>query len=62
MRLASLVLLLLLSACHGTYSSGGMGPQAADLPVSGNDATRDGFYDGGVFDPDLTRRDIQVPE
>lgn len=62
MRLASLIMLLLLSACGGVHSSAGSGPQNAELPAVGTDASRDGFYDGGVFDPDLTRRNLPVDE
>lgn len=63
MRLASLVVLLLLSACAGTYSSMDVGDQNAQaMPSMGNDAQRDGFYDGGIYDPDLTRRNLPLPE
>lgn len=63
MRLASLAVLLLLAACAGTYSSAGIGDQNAQVPPSmGNDAQRDGFYDGGIYDPDLTRRNLPLPE
>ncbi|MGE5476272.1 MAG: hypothetical protein ACM3Q1_06430 [Bacteroidales bacterium] len=62
MRIMSVVIVLSLSACGGTYSSGWIGDQSAAAPAMGNDARRDGFYDGGVFDPDLTRRDLPVPE
>lgn len=63
MRLASFVVLMLLSACGGTVSPSGMAGQTAAVPdSSGGDTRRDGFYDGGVFDPDLTRRNLPVPE
>lgn len=59
MRQVSLVLMLLLSACAG---SADMGSQTARVEVPGNDAQRDGFYDGGIFDPDLTRGKLPLPE
>lgn len=65
MRAASLVLLLLLSACAGTYaslSSSGVNEQTAGMPSTGSDAQRDGFYDGGIYDPDLTRRNLPLSE
>lgn len=65
MRCASLVVLLLLSACSGTYSSmssPGVSQQTAESPASGSDARRDGFYDGGIYDPDLTRRNLPLSQ
>ncbi|MCR6630592.1 MAG: hypothetical protein NVV74_11380 [Magnetospirillum sp.] len=64
MRLLALVLLLLLPACGGYRSAPVTGSeQSAVLPPgTGNDATRDGFYDGGIYDPDLTRRVLRLPE
>ena len=50
--LACLILAALLSACAGYHTTPDVGEQAAELPSQGNDARRDGFYDGGVFDPD----------
>lgn len=64
MRLASLVMLMLLSGCVGSYSSmssSGVAQQSAGIPM-GNQAQRDGFYDGGIYSPDLTRRTLPLSE
>lgn len=62
MRFLPMILAVLLSACGGYHSSPSAGEQNAGLPPQGNDATRDGFYDGGIFDPDLTPRGMSLPE
>lgn len=63
MRLiAPMVVVLALSACAASYSSMDPGEQSAARPALGNDAARDGFYDGGIFDPDWTRRNLALPE
>lgn len=63
MRLLTIGLMLVLTACaaHVSASSGGSAPELSEKPLPGNDARRDGFYDGGTFDPDLRQRDLQVP-
>lgn len=66
MRFLSLVVPLVLAACAGTYSSvsspGVDAQQTAETPSTGSDARRDGFYDGGVYDPDLTRGNLPLSE
>lgn len=63
MRMLPFVLVLLgLSACVDAYWSPGVSEQSAQMPAMGNDAQRDGFYDGGIYDPDLTRRNLPLPE
>lgn len=57
-----MALVVMLSACGGYHSTPSAGEQNAGLPAQGNDATRDGFYDGGVFDPDLTRPGVRLAE
>lgn len=57
-----MIMVLLVSACVDASWSPGVTEQNAQLPAMGNDAQRDGFYDGGVFDPDLTRRTLPLPE
>lgn len=63
MRIAAIMLVLVLSACGGYHSAPGAGEQNAYVPsASGGSYSRDGFYDGGVNDPDLTSRAIPLPE
>lgn len=63
MRYLPLVVVLLLCGCASAESGTATWPEMSEArPAMGNDATRDGFYDGGVFDPDLTRRDLPVAE
>lgn len=64
MRTIALVLVsLMLTGCGGYHTAPDAGEQAATLPPAiGNDAVRDGFYDGGVYDPDLSQRDMRLPQ
>lgn len=64
MRAAAVLLVLLLSACAGYHSAPSSGELSALPPptASGGDYMRDGFYDGGVNDPDLNARAMWLPE
>jgi hypothetical protein len=63
MRIVPFVLVLLLTGCGGFHSAPGAGEQSATLPPAmGNDALRDGFYDGGIYDPDQSPRAMRLPE
>ena len=54
--------MLVLASCSGHYGTMTERREQAGLPDQGNDAQRDGYYDGGVFDPDLTRRNLPLSE
>lgn len=60
MRITLMLLVLTLSACNGYHSSPSAGEQSSYAPVGGY--LRDGFYDGGIYDPDLTSRAMRLPE
>ena len=66
MRFGMVLLLLSLSACGGYHTNPGAGEQMSysSLPptASGGSYARDGAYDGGVFDPDMTPRAMELPE
>ncbi len=59
---AAMVATLVLASCDGHYGTMTERREQAGLPDQGNDAQRDGYYDGGVFDPDLTRRNLPLSE
>jgi len=59
---AMLGMAVVMASCSGQYGTmTGMQEESA-LPPQGNDAQRDGFYDGGVFDPDLSRPKLPLAE
>jgi hypothetical protein len=66
MRLGCVLLVLVLSACGGYRSNPGAGEQMSysnPAPTaSGGSYMRDGHYDGGIMDPDLTPRAMGLPE
>jgi hypothetical protein len=63
MRITCMLLVLMLSACGGYKSSPSAGEQYSYVPTaSGGGYMRDGFYDGGVNDPDQSARALSLPE
>jgi len=66
MRLGCVLLVLVLSACGGYHSNPGAGEQMSSSSIgptaSGGSYARDGHYDGGIMDPDLTPRALGLPE
>lgn len=63
MRIACMLFVLMLSACGGYHSAPSTGEQTSSAPTaSGGGYMRDGFYDGGVNDPDQSARALRLPE
>ncbi|MBC7907649.1 MAG: hypothetical protein H7Y60_13025 [Rhodospirillaceae bacterium] len=63
MRIVCMLLVLTLSACGGYHSSPSAGEQTSSAPTaSGGSYMRDGFYDGGISDPDVGPRGMRLPE
>lgn len=59
MRITCLLMVVMLSACGGYKSAPGAGEQASYAPGSYG---QDGFYDGGINDPDMTAPVLRLPE
>ncbi|HTH16833.1 MAG TPA: hypothetical protein VL974_09290 [Magnetospirillum sp.] len=65
MRLVLIIAVLAsVTGCAGYHSRQHDPGSAYDLPPpgAGGEAWRDGFYDGGIYDLDLTSRSVWLPE